>query len=313
MKYPKFTKKPIKKTWLILGVAIGVGLLAAFIAQQFISRQLAEIEARDKNRQMINVVVAKENLSKGTKLSSDNIAVRPIPAEYAHSTAVMPEQFDRIDGQALAYPVKAGEMIIWSLLEGRKTPTFSARIEAGRRAMTVPVDEINSISGMLEPGDLVDLMVTVNQKNKKITLPLLQNVIVLATGQRTNNDPQSGEKRQYSTVTFDTTPDEAHSVIVARDMGKLTALLRNPKDKSLMSNKGDIAALLGLKEGGVSMIEPIPVLYGGGKLPEEIAKLGKAARVSSLSKVANDKPNFVIPTSVATSTTGVKANFVADQ
>jgi pilus assembly protein CpaB len=303
MKYPKFTKKPIKKTWLILGVAIGVGLLAAFIAQQFISRQLAAIEAKDKNKRMVNVVVAKTDLAKGVKLSAQNVAVRPVPAEYAISSAVMPEQYDRVEGQALAYPAKAGEMIIWSMLEGKRAPTFSTRIEVGRRAMTVPVDEINSISGMLEPGDLVDLMVTVTQKNKKMTLPLLQNVTVLATGQRTGHDIQSGEKRQYTTVTFDTTVDEAQTVIVARDMGKLTALLRNPNDKALMSGKIDLATLMGMKDGTQTMAEGVPVLYGGGKLPEDIGKLGVPHGTES----ATSKPNVNIPTAGITAGIEMKA------
>jgi pilus assembly protein CpaB len=183
------------------------------------------------------------------------------------------------------------------MLEGKRAPTFSTRIEAGHRAMTVPVDEINSISGMLEPGDLVDLMVTVKQKERKITLPLLQNVTVLATGQRTNSDPQSGEKRQYTTVTFDTTPDEAQIVIAARDIGKITALLRNPNDKTLMNNKGDLAALLGMKEGAQPGGDGVPVLYGGSKLPEEITKLG----ISHPSAPVNGLPATNVPVPAITS------------
>jgi pilus assembly protein CpaB len=302
MKYPKLPKQSIKKSWLVLAVAIGIGLFAAFIAKQFISKQLDEIEARDKNRQMVNVVVAKEALNKGAKLGAENLAIRPIPAEYAHSGAVTPDQFERIEGQALAFPVKAGEMLMWSALEGRKTPTFSARIEVGRRAMTVPVDEINSISGMLEPGDLVDLMLTVNQKNKKLTVPLLQNVTVLATGQRVSNDPQSGEKRQYSTMTFDTTPEQAQSVIAARELGKITALLRNPNDKSHMASKADIAAILGLVDGGTAGAEGVPVLYGGqGKLSDDIAKLGVAAVPARLEAAIN-KPGANPAATVMTGT-----------
>ncbi len=282
--FPKNIKP--SKTWIVLGVALGIGLLAALAARGYLSNQMAAIEARAKGNQ-INLVVASRDLRKGEKISADNVAVRPIPADYAHSDAVTPGEFERLEGQTLAYSVKSGEMVMWSQMESKKVPTFSARIESGHRAITVPVDEINSISGMLEPGDMVDLMVTVDQNGKKVTLLLLQSVAVLATGQRASDDPKSGERRQYSTVTLDTTPEQAQNIIVARDAGKITALLRNPQDKQPFGNGStDIAALLGLKKStnllGANGDQTVPVLYGGrgGKLPPEGLNLGQPARAT---------------------------------
>lgn len=269
------------KTWVVLGVALGAGLLAALVAYSYLSSQMAAIEARAKG-DSVTVVVAKSNLVKGTRLSADNVAIRSVPRDFAHSVAVSPDQFERVDGQVLAYPVNGGEMILWALMESKKLPTFSARVEAGRRAMTVPVDEINSISGMLEPGDMIDLMVTIDQKSKKVTFPLLQHVQVMATGQRSADDPKSGERRSYSTVTLDTTPEQAQSVIVAREAGKITALLRNPQDRQPMVNaRADVAALLGIQDGATSSGDEwqVPVLYGGGsgKLPLEGLNLDRYA------------------------------------
>jgi pilus assembly protein CpaB len=275
------------KTWVVLGVALGIGLLAALAASNYLSNRMAAIDAKSRG-ETVDIVVAKADLPKGTKLTSETMAVRKVPRDYAHSAAVTPNQFDRVDNQILAYPVKAGEMIIWGLIEGKKVPTFSARVENGRRAMTVPVDEINSISGLLEPGDIIDLMVTMeqkgkNQKSKKITFPLLQSVQVIATGQRSVDDPKSGERRQYSTVTLDTSPADANRVIVARETGKITALLRNPQDKAPLANTGrDIDKLLGLKDGdqladGEKTLLEVPVLYGGrgSKFPPEGLLLGQ--------------------------------------
>jgi pilus assembly protein CpaB len=149
----------LSKTWIALGVALCMGGLAAFTAHNYLGRQIKAIEARAKGTTTA-VVVAKSDLGKGIKLSKDNVAVRQIPVEFAHSIAVTPDNFDRINGQALAYPVKSGEMILWGLMEIPKAPTFSTRVETGHRAMTVPVDEINSISGLIEPGDTIDLIVT---------------------------------------------------------------------------------------------------------------------------------------------------------
>lgn len=270
------------KTWIVLGVALGIGLLAALTARSYLSTQMQAIEARGKGK-TINVLVAKHDVAKGAALSKDNVAVRPIPVEFAHSVALTPDDFERVAGQPLAYAVKSGEMLLWGLMETQRVPTFSARVGSGRRAMTVPVDEINSISGMLEPGDIIDLMVTMERNGKRITFALMQSVQVMATGQRSIDD-NAGEKRSYSTVTLDTTPQQAQNIIVARESGKLTALLRNPQDKALIGKGSyDIAALLGQSDAparsSARSSRSVPVLYGGNssKLPPEALRLQKFA------------------------------------
>ncbi|GAA4014526.1 Flp pilus assembly protein CpaB [Actimicrobium antarcticum] len=280
MKFPSPGALRPNKTWVILGIALSIGVLAALAARSFLSDRIASIEARGKGP-TVAVVVAKRDMPKGTLLTADNVAVRPVPQEFAHSVAVLPTQFDRIEGQSIAYPLKAGETIMWGLMESKKVPTFSARVEAGHRAMTVPVDEINSISGLLEPGDSIDLMVTVDHSGKKITFPLLQSVLVMATGQRAADDPQTGERRNFTTVTLDTTPEQAQNVIVAREAGKITALLRNPSDRKPMAGtRADMAALLGLGRSGPRNERDIPVLYGGSiaKLPPEALRLEPRTR-----------------------------------
>ena len=263
----------LKKTWLILGVAAVIGVLAALAARSFLSNQIEAIEARGKGK-TVNVLVAKRELKRGDKLSSDTVAVRAVPVDYTHSGAILPDAFSRVDGQPLAYPVRPGEMILWGLMEGKRVPTFSARVEIGHRAMTVPVDEINSISGMLEPGDIIDLLVTIDQKGKKVTLPLMQSVQVMATGQRAVDGAKDGERKSFSTVTIDATPAQAENVIIARDAGRVTALLRNPDDKRrLKGGDANMAALLGSVDKAMAAEQPIPVLYGGSSkiAPESLA------------------------------------------
>lgn len=287
MKIPQIRKFKFGKTWIVLSVALGIGVLAALSASSYLSSRVEAIEARAKGN-MVNVVVAKRDLPKGAQLTNDSVAVRGVPAEFAQSLAVTPEGFDRLNGQVLAYPVKSGEMILWGLIEGKRVPTFSTRVDEGHRAMTVPVDEINSISGLLEPGDVVDLMATVSQKDKKITFPLLQGVEVMATGQRSVDDPKSGTRRDFSTVTLNTTPEQAKNIIVARDAGKITALLRNPKDKQALGEAVDVASLLGLKSSirAGTDVRDVPVLYGGAgnKLPTEGLHLGQYVATANLQR-----------------------------
>ena len=283
------------RTWVVLIVALVIGGLAALAARSYLNRQMASIEAKSKGKTVM-AIVAKGDIAKGVKLSTENMALRPIPLEFSHSAAVTPDDFERIDGQTLAYPVKSGEMIMWGLMETQRTPTFSSRVDTGRRAMTVPVDEINSISGLLEPGDSIDLVVTLDQNGKKFTFPLLQNVEVMATGQRSEDDPKGGEARQYTTVTINTAPTQAQQLIAAREMGKLTALLRNPLDKQPFDNKQyDVAGLLGLngtpvKRAGQGTARGVTVIYGNqaaSLTPQALRLNGPRAPITDAGMPAN--------------------------
>jgi len=272
--------RKINKTWLSLGIALFIGLLTALAARSFLSHQIESI-AESNKRETADIVVAKTELAAGTRLSSQTLAVRKIPVDFVQSGAIRPEDFARIDGKAIAYDVKSGEMIMWSQMEAVRAPTFSARLAPGQRAITVVVDEINSLSGMLEPGDLIDLMFAVDQNGAKVVLPLLQSVQVMATGQRMVDDPKSGETNQFATVTLNTTPDQAKNIIVARETGKLTALLRNPNDKEPIGNKSlDLASLFGNRRVARHVPKSVPVLYGGSNatFPPEALRLNASNR-----------------------------------
>jgi pilus assembly protein CpaB len=102
------------------------------------------------------------------------------------------------------------------------------------RALTFPVDDEASISGMLAPGDRIDIFFTTTSGNENVTLPLLLNVPVIATGIRTlANAAWLDDKRQsghYNTITVSVTPQNAAKITLAQDAGKITITLRQPAD-----------------------------------------------------------------------------------
>jgi pilus assembly protein CpaB len=267
VKLPKFR---LGKNWIVLGAALAVGGVAAFSVQRYIRGQMLEIEARDR-KEMVKVVVAKDNLPKGGKLSANTMAVREVPREWLHSNAITPAQFERAEGGVLAHPASKGEPVLWAQLEAPKPPSFSTRLAAGRRAVTVPVDEISSLSGMVEPGDLIDLIVSVRKGDRHVTFALMQSVSVLATGTRVSPGEREGPARTFTTITLDASPEEAQRVIAAREVGRITALLRAPGDKApVSSQRADSLVLLGLNEGSAAGMgwSNVPVIYGGGPIKD---------------------------------------------
>ena len=280
------------RSWLLLGLALVIGGLSAYGVKRYIEQHVEEIEARSRSHRMVKVVVPKQDLAKGAELKPELLAVREVPAEWAHTNAITPEQFERVEGQLLAYPVAAGEMLLWSLLEGQRAASFSARLPSGQRAITVPVDEVNSISGLLQPGDRIDLMVSAKRDNKSYLFPLLQNVTVLATGAQAipmpGWDGKEGSKRHFTNVTLEASPEDARRVLAAREVGKLSAMLRAPGDKApIASTRAEAYALLGM--GGREIAptrEGVPVLYGGRGEIKSLPPLGGRAQPDTAAAAA---------------------------
>lgn len=273
------TAHSTRKNWIVLALALALGGLAAYAASNYLSERMAEIDARANEIDTLQIVVAKASLPAGASITADSVAVREIPRTWAHSGAITPDQYSRAESLALAYPAAAGEPILWAQLEGRRAPTFSARLQSGQRAVTVPVDEISSLSGMVEPGDRIDIVVSARNETRSFTFTLLQNVQVLATGSVA--DPEAPETqglpRSYTTITLDTSPEDAKRVIAAREVGRVTALLRAPGDLAAVSGAiTDARTLLGLPAGDGKGISSVPVIYGGGPITSGLQMSSRA-------------------------------------
>jgi pilus assembly protein CpaB len=187
------------------------------------------------------------------------MAVRPIPKEFVPGTAVTPEGYANVEGARLAVDMKRGEILIRGTLEGADTSTFSTRVSTGIRAITLTVDEVNSISGLLQPNDRVDLYFTAKpSKASRAASPnaldqtrlLMQNVDILATGRQVRptiaNGSQTGVGRAFTTITIEASPTDVQRLILAQKAGALTAVLRGNTDtQPIVASAMDASELFG--------------------------------------------------------------------
>lgn len=252
------------KAIVVIGLALLAGLIAAWSAQQYISNKVQMLEEQARVLTVPRIVAAYD-LPEGTKLTADHVAVREVPQEWVSSGSIVPEQFAQIEGQMITAPLKRGDQLLWANIAQLRHKPFSDKINPGRRAVTIPVDTINSVSGMLVPGDLIDLYVSFEYRRKQITAPLLQGVLVMATGQHSRAGVDSSDSQnRFSTVTLDTSPEEAAKLVAARQAGTITALLRNPDDDQITQKgvRGNLANFLGIATPPPPVKRKPQVVYG---------------------------------------------------
>jgi pilus assembly protein CpaB len=227
--------KGVLVTALMIGGALAAGGGAAYFAHSYINRSIrAERTQLQAQYQPVSVVVANADLSPGATLSSQTVALRDVPRTFLHSEAIPADAWRDVAGRVLARAVHSGEPVLRSHLAEGVGAGFSAQLPEGMRALTFPVDEEASISGMLSPGDRIDILFTTTAGNETITVPLLFAVPVIATGMRTRanaNQLRDGAATgQFRTVTVSVSPDDAAKITLAQDAGKITIALRRPED-----------------------------------------------------------------------------------
>ena len=296
----------LTKNWLILAGAIALGGAAFFLSHRAINTRITEIEtAANRGKVLVPVVVATRALQVGDVLNSSTVAVRQMPSEFVNDNMVTPSTYDSVNDQALTVSLERGEPVMKAFVASRGGEIFAATLKNGRRALTIDVDEISSISGMLRPGDRIDLMLTAkppgqNQSAKDLTFPMLSNVEVLATGQsqKAVTATRGVSNRAYTNVTLDLSPEDATRVIAAQTSGKLTAVLRSPTDQvanpsnALTINDVVATALPHRAAGAGGRTRYIEYIIGG-------SGGGKTSRTPMLDAALEDPKNLAVAEQVA--------------
>jgi len=258
------------RSYAMAALSLAAGLFAAWTARQHLEAKVQAIESSARTP-MVERVVAGQDLEPGIMLTPDHLALRSFPEVLVSAYSFGPERLSEFLGRMLRAPLSAGDVVLPVHMEARRPASLAGRLASGRRAITLPVDALNSQAGLLQPGDFIDLYVSFDHQRRRVTAPLLQGVLVLATGDSLDTlDPAGYESggadaaSAYATITLDAAPEDAVKLVAARESGVLTAVLRSPGDgeASPVAARGDLASLLGVQPSSPARIRKARVIYG---------------------------------------------------
>jgi pilus assembly protein CpaB len=212
-------------------IGLGVALLVAFLVSNFVYRKFQEATAVEPIR-MNQIVVAAKPLPLGTRLDASMVRTVSWPANQPATGMCMRVQ--DCTNRALITPVVENEPIMQSKLAPAAAGAgLAATIPAGMRAMSVAVNDVIGVAGFVTPGTMVDVMVTgavsAGQGGGNITRTILENVRVLAAGQKVQQD-QEGKPQTVSVITLLVSPEDATKLAMGSIQGKIQLALRNTVD-----------------------------------------------------------------------------------
>ncbi|MCL7746729.1 Flp pilus assembly protein CpaB [Halalkalibacter alkaliphilus] len=107
-------------------------------------------------------------------------------------------------------------------------------IAEGKRAISIAVNEVQSVSGFVRPGSFVDLVTVLPLPagEESTSQILLNNVKVLAVG-KTFVDEYSENLDSYQMVTLEVSPEDGAALAFAQETGVSTLMLRGEEDSEL--------------------------------------------------------------------------------
>ena len=244
----------IEKKGLIIAVAaafIATILVITWLNQQ--QRRMAEDMSKrfkELHANTVDAIYAKTDIPMGKIISEDMIFTKPmtknsLPPEAATSVA-------RVIDRIAALNIKEDSIILLDMVGPpvARESTLAARTPIGKRAISVPVDNISSLVGMIRPGDYVDVISLIllpaataegKQATQPAMVPLFQNVQVLAVGsqlgrpqeaelslRRRREEPESRESAPLITLAL--SPEETNLLAFVQEQGKIRLVLRSPAD-----------------------------------------------------------------------------------
>ncbi len=224
-----------KRFFIVLVGALIFGVLAAVS----VSKYLSSAQAYTKN--LNKVAVAKVAIPIGSKIIAEQIMVVQFPKESTPDGAF--DSAEKLAGRVAVVNIAAREPITESRLAAEGTAAgLSAIIPEGYRAMTVKVDDAAGISGFIQPGTLVDVVVTIdpegNSRQDPISKIVLQNIKVLASGQNIDKPENEREANSVKAVTLQVTPEQAEKLALASTEGKLQLVMRSQIDQGNQETPG---------------------------------------------------------------------------
>lgn len=235
------------KQRVILIASVVIGLIAALLTGQYLRSKDQEYQAKmqqlTRAYRTIDVLAVNRNLPAGTVLAYNDMAAIKVVEGSVRGHVVLVKDSEMLAGKKLIRSLEKGNPIYWSDLEGGDpfSRGLANDIKNRQRAISISVGGAAAVSGMVKPNDHVDVLGTfsfpsTNRANEveMVTLTVLQDVLVLATGRDTAKSQIGSADRAaggYSTVTVEVTPREAEMLVFAEQArGRLVLTLRNPAD-----------------------------------------------------------------------------------
>jgi len=207
-------------------------LLVALLASIGAYSYLSALESKGKPAAPVSVVITSRQIPPRTVLTREMLSTKAMPREFVDDSFIT--SMEEAAGKTTTVPLAQGEIVYRTKLatKDRKT-ALSFHVPAGLRAVSLAVNEVSGVAGLIEAGDKVDLILTLGKEavGKDMTRLVMEDVAVLAVVQSTDvRETQGRDLKTYTSLTLAVTPEQAVLVGFGEKNGAFKVALRGAND-----------------------------------------------------------------------------------
>jgi len=180
-----------------------------------------------------SIVVTTGEFNYGDKLTAESVKLVPWAGDTLPRGAFLSKEalFPSGDPRVVLHAMTEGEpVLLHKLLGGASSNALSAKLGEDMKAVTIRVNEVAGMAGLVQPNDRVDVLLTYTEAsesekpgaaNSSIVV-LMQNVRVLAVDQATQRQNTANPPKA---VTLEVATDDAQRLVLGARIGELSLML----------------------------------------------------------------------------------------
>lgn len=207
-------------------VAVVLGGLAVILTNVYLQQKAKKMRFEEAA-----ILVAAQEISKGALVEYDMVAFKTMPVPFIQPGALTAKE--AAVGKTALATIMPGEQILSTKLAAPGSGlTLAGKTPPGKRAITIDLENVSAVGGMVHPGDHVDILGVF--ANPPVTLTLFQDILILAVGQEMVAAGEGARQkalpgvspRAKDSITLALSPQEAQIISVAIGQGKISLTLR---------------------------------------------------------------------------------------
>jgi pilus assembly protein CpaB len=193
--------------------------------------------------------VAARPLQAGTLARDEDFAVRSVPSNGVPAGAILdtPDAKVNLRGSLVRTFLDAGSPVTsQDVLRPRDRGFLASVLAPGTRAISINVDPESGVSGLIWPGDYVDVVLTqesdkADLAHRALSETVLHNVRIVAIDQEivqggSPNNATAG--KVVRAVSLQLAPEQVKKITVAKHLGKLSLAIRAAVDQHDTADTG---------------------------------------------------------------------------
>jgi Flp pilus assembly protein CpaB len=187
----EYSDKNSRRSKVYIAVGIIVALLVA--ATVYIALQASGLTS-EEDVEMRQVVVAALDIPGRKAIAEDDLVMRSVPVDPVNETAFT--GMEQVLGRVAAVPINAGQLVTPNLLASSEEGATFSILDPGQefdpsmpdlRAVSITVTDDRAVGGTLQPGQLVDLIATLN------VTPIEEETAEEPAASPADGDPEPGD------------------------------------------------------------------------------------------------------------------------